>query len=129
MNAPDFDRATFLAMAPGSIKDPCRLARLAAAYEKSTRNSLVNLASAIEQKNLAKTREIGHKLKSGSTWFGALALGLIGEKLENLPNDVEMNTLRPLWEIADASFTKVLGEIATTLAQLRKPEGHCYVIE
>ena len=129
MSAPDFDRATFLAMAPGSIKDPSRLARLAAAYEKSTRNSLANLASAIEQSNLNQTREIGHKLKSGSAWFGALALGLIGEQLENLPDDAEINALRPLWETAEASFTKVLGEVAETLAHLQNFKGHCHVTE
>ena len=129
MSAPDFDRATFLAMAPGSIKDPSRLARLAAAYEKSTRNSLANLASAIEQSNLNQTREVGHKLKSGSTWFGALALGLIGEQLENLPNDVEMDALRLLCETAEASFTDVLGEVAETLAHLQNSQGHCHVTE
>ena len=129
MSAPDFDRATFLAMAPGSIKDPSRLARLAAAYEKSTRNSLANLASAIEQSNLNQTREIGHKLKSGSTWFGALALGLIGEQLENLPDDAEINALRPLWETAEASLTNVLGEVAETLAHLQNSQGHCHVTE
>lgn len=106
-----------------------RLQRLATAYEKSTRGSLAKLAIAIEQGNLEQSREIGHKLKSGSNWFGALALGLLGEQLETLPNDVQMDSLRTLRIAAEASFSAVLGEIAETLAALNKSQGDCHAPE
>ena len=45
------------------------------------------------------------------------------------PDDAEINALRPLWETAEASFTKVLGEVAETLAHLQNFKGHCHVTE
>lgn len=124
MNRPDFDEATFLAMAPDSYD---RLIRLAAAYEKSTRTSLNNLATAIEQENLDQTREIGHKLKSGSKWFGALAIGAIGERLENLNVGNDIGAAKALLTAAETSFAIVQEEVAEVLAHIKTDKGERHV--
>lgn len=126
MTTPDFDPATFLGMVPGSTKDTNALTRLAQAYDKSTRNSLAKLATAVEQRNLVQIKDVGHKLKSGSRWFGAHALGSLGEQLEKLPNAIDMDTLPPLLKAAEASFANVTSEVAKTLARLRhtQKDGH-----
>ena len=115
MSFPDFDQTIFLAMAPN---EPKRIIRLAAAYERSTRDSLDKLASAIEQADLIRTREIGHKLKSGSKWFGALALGALGEQLEKLPDDTGLTAAAPLLEAAESSFKTLQGRVTECLASL-----------
>lgn len=117
MNLPEFDLPTFLAMAPGDTE---RLVRLAEAYERSTRGSLEKLALAVEQGNLAQARDVGHKLKSGSNWFGALALGALGDQLESLPDNVTMDSVRALQFAAESSLATVLGKVTDTIAALRK---------
>lgn len=120
MNAPDFDRTIFLAMAPDH---PDRLIRLAAAYEKSTRSTLARLATAIEQGNHDLTRDLGHKLKSGSIWFGATALGAVGARLESLSLLTGEESAETLRAEAETSFTKVMIEVTEALAAMAGSQG------
>lgn len=126
MSTPDFNPAAFEAMAPG---EPKRLVRLAAAYERSTRDSLEKLANAIDRHDLGQIRDIGHKLKSGSNWLGAYALGTIGEQLENLPDDPGVAAAPALREAAESCFATLLGKLAEALASIEVPNGDQHASE
>ena len=66
--------------------DPAKLHKFAHKFVDSTRLALAELYECLAGEDVARIRELGHRLKSAARIVGALGMGDLCERLEKLPD-------------------------------------------
>lgn len=75
-----------LAVLAGVIgNDPVKLERFARKFVDTARVALAELHACLAGGDMARIRELGHRVKSSARIVGALAMGELCEQLEKLP--------------------------------------------
>lgn len=111
-----FDRQTFLQLGEGN---PERLRRLVDAFSSSAKRTLDDLASALTESNAEVAGQLGHKLKSGARWMGALQLATLAEELEqSVPSD-RIGTGKALQSELMRQYTNALRQMELFLSNLK----------
>jgi HPt (histidine-containing phosphotransfer) domain-containing protein len=100
--------------------DPAKLHRFAHKFVDTTRAALAELHACLAGADIARMRELGHRVKSSARIVGALGMGELCEQLEKLPvqdPQAELGQARALVERMDP----LLERIVTTISTLATP--------
>jgi HPt (histidine-containing phosphotransfer) domain-containing protein len=65
--------------------DPAKLHKFAHKFVETSRSALAELRDCLAAGDLARIRELGHRVKSAARIVGALGMGDLCERLEKLP--------------------------------------------
>jgi HPt (histidine-containing phosphotransfer) domain-containing protein len=115
MNRLIFDHTAFRRLADGDAR---RTARLVDVFKSSMRSSLDQLAAAAANRDLGALRAVGHRIKSGPAWIGALGLCEIGQQIEDAASGRMSGPeadLPALVGRAEASFRAAVAEMDEAL--------------
>lgn len=96
--------------------DPAKLDKFAHKFVDSTRMALAELYECLAGEDMARIRELGHRVKSAARIVGALGMGDLCERLEKLPVQdprAELAQARELVERIGPLLERIATEIAT----------------
>lgn len=96
-------------------EDPAKLDKFAHKFVDSTRVALAELYECLAGEDVARIRELGHRLKSAARIVGALGMGDLCERLEKLPPQEPEAELARARELVDR-IGPLLERIATAIA-------------
>ena len=91
--------------------DPARIRTFSGKFIDSARTGLAEMDACLASGDIARIRELGHRIKSAARIVGAFGMGELCERLETLPAQDEQEAARTLV----ARLHPLLDEVAATL--------------
>ena len=91
--------------------DPAKIRKFAGKFVGSTRAGLAEMNACLASGDIARIRELGHRIKSAARIVGAFGMGELCERLEKLPAQDELPAARALV----ARLHPLLDEIAAAV--------------
>ena len=116
MNDPSVIDLSILAGVIGD--DPAKLDKFAHKFLDSTRVALAELYECLAGEDIARIRELGHRVKSAARIVGALGMGDLCERLEMLPVQERSAELAEARALVDR-IGPLLERIATAISKLK----------